>query len=81
MIALVCLMPVIPWWLLGLLGLAGIVLFPRCWEALAVFFFYDLAYGLPETGLLRTQFSLTIIAVIIFVLVESYKDHFRFYRS
>lgn len=80
-IILLCLLPLASWWLLFILALAGLLFFRRYYEGLLYFFLYDLLFGLPQGGFLKTQFSFTIILILVFVLAEGYKDRLRFYRN
>jgi|GEM_PF-5416820 len=78
-ILLIVLLPIVPWWLLGALTFLGIIFFRQYFEALAIVFFYDLCFGLPGGGWFGTQFTFTIIFLIVFLLVEGYKDRLIFY--
>jgi len=78
-LAFVVFIPFVPWWFLVLLAVSGIIFFHQYFESIVLFFFYDLLFGLPS-GRLGTQFSFTIIILLVFLLVESYKDRLRFYN-
>jgi len=75
-----CLLPLIPWWVLvPIVGLV-MVLIPNYWESLAIFFLYDLAFGMPS-GWLGTQFTFTIVFSVAYLLVEGVRDSFIFSRN
>ena len=76
----ICLLA-LPWWLVIILGLTGVVIFPKYWEAVICAFVYDWTYDLPHTGWLLTQFNFTIIFILIFLFVEGYKRNLIFYHS
>jgi len=77
---LFCLLPLAPWWVIVIIAMPAIVIFPHYWESLAIFFLYDLAFGLPS-GWLGTQFAFTIIFVIVYLLVEGVRDSFNFFHQ
>ena len=72
---------VAPWWLLTILGLVGILIWPKYWEAIVLAFLYDFTYGLPNTGWLKTQFNFTIIFILVFLVVEGYKKDIMFFHQ
>lgn len=78
--ALFCLIPVLPWWCLLLAAALGIIFFNHFWEAIALFFVYDLLFGMPSGGWLATQFSLTIAVIVGYLLLEGVKEYLRFYH-
>jgi len=78
-VLLIILLPVVPWWFLGSFVLLGIIYFKRYFEAIGLVFFYDLLFGLPNGGWFKTQFTFTIFFLIIFFLVEGYRDRLRFH--
>jgi hypothetical protein len=78
-LALFVFSPIIPWWGLGILAAFGIMRYARYFEAVVFFFIYDLSFGLPGGGFLKSQFSFTIIAVVVVLLAEAYKEHLRLY--
>jgi hypothetical protein len=77
---LFCLLPLAPWWLLVILAGLALIIFPNYWEALVIFFIYDLAFGLPS-GWLGTQFTFTVIFAILYLLVTGVRDKFIFSGS
>jgi hypothetical protein len=79
-LAILCCIPIAPWWVPFCLALLGLMLFRHYGEGIAIFFLYDLAFGLPGGGWLHSQFSFTVVIILAYVLVESYKDRLRFYR-
>jgi len=79
-ILIICASPILPWWVLVGLFLTGIILFRHFYEAIIFFIFYDLLYGLPN-GFLLTQFSFSVCFIVIYLLVEGYKDQLRFYQN
>jgi len=76
-LSLFCLLPIAPWWLLVLIAGVALIWFPNYWESLAVFFLYDLVFGLPS-GWLGTQFAFTVIFAVGYLLVEGLRDNFIF---
>jgi len=76
---LFCLLPLISWWLFVILAFGALIIFPNYWEALVLFFFYDLAFGLPS-GWLGTQFTFVIILAVVYLLIEGFRDDFTFFN-
>lgn len=77
---LFCLLPLAPWWLLVILAMSALIIFPNYWESLVIFFLYDLAFGLPS-GWLGTQFTFTVIFAILYLLIKGVRDNFIFSGS
>jgi len=76
-LAFFCLVPISPWWLPATLALLGMIFFRHYVEALVLLFFYDLVFGLPS-GWLSTQFTMTVIFFVLFLLIEGYRDRLIF---
>ncbi len=68
------------WISIGLV-LLGIILFSRYYEGLGLVVVADTLFGLPGDGWLNHQFSLSIIMLVIFVLIEQYKKSLLFYQT
>lgn len=74
---LFCLMPFFPWWTITSIALISVIVFPNYWESVVIFLLYDLVFGLPA-GWLGTQFTFTTIFIVIYLLVEGFRDSFNF---
>ncbi|MCX6713242.1 MAG: hypothetical protein NTY66_03495 [Candidatus Vogelbacteria bacterium] len=79
-LSVLALSPILPWWVSAIVLLAGILLFRRYFEASVLVFLYDLSFGLPGGGLLKNEFSFTIIVTCIILVVEWYKERLRVYK-
>jgi len=75
---IICLLPLVDWWILAVLALAGLLFFNHYLEVIGLFFCYDLFFGLA-VGWLQTSFSLTIVFTVLYLLIEGYKDDLTFF--
>ena len=57
-----------PFWLVVILALFGLIYFKNFYEFIAVFLLHDFLYAVPEPHMFGSVFTLTIASLIIFFL-------------
>ena len=68
-----------PFWLSLILGLAGMILFPMFWEAIALFLLSDFLFGVKEARFFNMFFIASITSLIILFALEALKKKLKFY--
>lgn len=69
-----------PFWVSLVLALAGIIYFPKFFEAAFLFLLSDLLYGTKEQTGFPIIFSSFIMAIILLTIKEAIKNKVKFHR-
>lgn len=66
-----------PWWGTAALAVIFMVLFNRCWEAVAAMIFLDTLYSIPNAKIYGRFGVFTIIFLILFFTIDNFKKKLR----
>lgn len=67
----------LPWWLVLLCGLAGIVRYHHFYEVLLPALCFDLLYAAPGVTWLGFQFAVSALSLVLVYVLEDFKARIR----